>query len=307
MMKRRSLNSQLCAAIVVFALVVFVSADEKSHRYEEGEVVKLWLNKVGPYYNPQETYLFYTLPYCKATEKVEERKEGLGEALEGNELINSGYKIGFKDQQPKTVLCTQILTDKDVTKFTEAVRKHYWYQMYLDELPIWGMVGELVIPQSSSSNPDVYVYTHKRFSVGYNKDRIIEVNLTSEDPLLVKKDVKMPLSYSVNWIEVETPFEDRFDKYLDYNFFEHQIHWFSIFNSFMMVIFLAGLVSMILMRTLKKDYARYSREEEDGLELEHEAEESGWKQIHGDVFRSPEYLALFSSLIGVGCQVDCLV
>ena len=41
-----------------------------------------------------------------------------------------------------------------------------------------------------------------------------------------------------------------------------QIHWFSIFNSFMMVIFLVGLVSMILMRTLRKDYARYSREED---------------------------------------------
>lgn len=30
----------------------------------------------------------------------------------------------------------------------------------------------------------------------------------------------------------------------------------------MMVIFLVGLVSMILMRTLKKDYQRYSRDEE---------------------------------------------
>lgn len=29
-----------------------------------------------------------------------------------------------------------------------------------------------------------------------------------------------------------------------------------------MVIFLVGLVSMILMRTLRKDYARYSKEEE---------------------------------------------
>ena len=29
-----------------------------------------------------------------------------------------------------------------------------------------------------------------------------------------------------------------------------------------MVIFLVGLVSMILMRTLRKDYARYSRDEE---------------------------------------------
>ena len=35
-----------------------------------------------------------------------------------------------------------------------------------------------------------------------------------------------------------------------------QIHWFSIFNSFMMVLFLTGLVAMILLRTLKRDYAR---------------------------------------------------
>ena len=30
----------------------------------------------------------------------------------------------------------------------------------------------------------------------------------------------------------------------------------------MMVIFLVGLVSMIMMRTLRKDYARYSRDDE---------------------------------------------
>jgi hypothetical protein len=45
--------------------------------------------------------------------------------------------------------------------------------------------------------------------------------------------------------------------------FHVQIHWFSIFNSFMMVIFLTGLVSMILMRTLRNDYAKYAREDDD--------------------------------------------
>lgn len=56
-----------------------------------------------------------------------------------------------------------------------------------------------------------------------------------------------------------------------------QIHWFSIFNSFMMVIFLTGLVSMILMRTLRADYARYTARDEDDLEaLERDVgEESG--------------------------------
>lgn len=57
------------------------------------------------------------------------------------------------------------------------------------------------------------------------------------------------------------------NRYLDFNFFEHQIHWFSIFNSFMMVIFLCGLVVLILMRTLKNDYIRYTAEDED-LELD---------------------------------------
>ena len=46
----------------------------------------------------------------------------------------------------------------------------------------------------------------------------------------------------------------------------------------MMVIFLTGLVSMILMRTLRADYARYTAKEDDDLEaLERDVgEESGW-------------------------------
>lgn len=39
-------------------------------------------------------------------------------------------------------------------------------------------------------------------------------------------------------MSTDIKFAKRFERYLDYNFFEHQIHWFSIFNSFMMVIFL---------------------------------------------------------------------
>ena len=82
-----------------------------------------------------------------------------------------------------------------------------------------------------------------------------------------------------------------------------QIHWFSIFNSFMMVIFLVGLVSMILMRTLRKDYARYSKED-DLDEMERDlGDEYGWKQVHGDVFRPASHPMLFSSLIGTGYQI----
>ena len=47
----------------------------------------------------------------------------------------------------------------------------------------------------------------------------------------------------------------------------------------MMVIFLVGLVTMILMRTLRKDYARYSKEEDlDDMERDL-GDEYGWKQV----------------------------
>ncbi|KAK6037008.1 hypothetical protein COOONC_25487, partial [Cooperia oncophora] len=69
------------------------------------------------------------------------------------------------------------------------------------------------------------------------------------------------VTFQVKWVASSIAFADRFDKYLDPSFFQHRIHWFSIFNSFMMVVFLVGLVWMILVRTLRKDYARYQKED----------------------------------------------
>jgi transmembrane 9 superfamily protein 3 len=135
----------------------------------------------------------------------------------------------------------------------------------------------------------------------------VDVNLTPDKKQLLTPGAKISFSYEVIWKPSNTLFKDRFDKYLDPNFFQHRIHWFSIFNSFMMVIFLVGLVSMILMRTLRKDYARYSKDEEaDDMERDL-GDEYGWKQIHGDVFRSASNTMLFSSLIGAGYQLTSVV
>ena len=179
------------------------------------------------------------------------------------------------------------------------MRNQYWYQLYLDDLPIWGMVGELAAPDGAEAVADApawegepLLYTHKKFTVSYNRKRIIQVNLTSENPVSLATGSTIEFSYTVEWVATDTPFSHRFYRYLDYDFFEHQIHWFSIFNSFMMVIFLTGIVSLILMRTLRKDYAKYARESGDLDDLDQELDESGWKQVHGDVFRPPPTCAL---------------
>ncbi|GJX45813.1 putative reverse transcriptase domain-containing protein [Tanacetum coccineum] len=98
--------------------------------------------------------------------------------------------------------------------------------------------------------------------------QIIHVNLTQEPKTAGVKLTSLDMTYSVMWSETNVTFEWCFDVFLDYHFFEHQIHWFSVFNLFMMVIFLTRLVSMILMRTLRNDYAKYAREDDDLESLE---------------------------------------
>mmetsp|Transcript_55275 Transcript_55275/g.152191 ORF Transcript_55275/g.152191 Transcript_55275/m.152191 type:complete len:481 (+) Transcript_55275:635-2077(+) len=180
--------------------------------------------------------------------------------------------------------------------------------MYLDDLPIWGMVGEIYQGEGAADkDTDKFLFTHRKISIAYNGPRVIEVNLTSENLQPIKPGVTLDFSYAVKWTPTTKVFARRFDRYLDYNFFEHQIHWFSIFNSFMMVIFLCGLVSLILLRTLRNDYAKYTRDTDEMEDLYRVGEDSGWKQVHGDVFRMPENLTLFSALIGTGWQLVTLI
>jgi len=40
---------------------------------------------------------------------------------------------------PRTEYCSITLTDDSYQAFLYAIRNHYWYQMYIDDLPIWGL------------------------------------------------------------------------------------------------------------------------------------------------------------------------
>jgi hypothetical protein len=51
--------------LVTICGLAAAAADEWSHKYKPNEDVTLWVNKVGPYHNPQETYVYYSLPFCQ--------------------------------------------------------------------------------------------------------------------------------------------------------------------------------------------------------------------------------------------------
>lgn len=70
----------------------------------------------------------------------------------------------------------------------QAIREDYYFQMYYDNLPIWGFIGKLEKEVVSSSPGDShlkhYLFTHVHFDIAYNGQRIVEINV-STDPAQV--------------------------------------------------------------------------------------------------------------------------
>lgn len=57
------------------------------------------MNTVGPYHNRQETYGYFTLPFCHGPKvHIDHYHETLSEALQGIELEFSGIELEFKSK-----------------------------------------------------------------------------------------------------------------------------------------------------------------------------------------------------------------
>lgn len=118
------------------------------------------------------------------------------------------------------------------------------------------------------------------------------------------------------WKESQVKWASRWDYLLGMN--DVQIHWFSIINSLIVVFFLSGkillmnisegflaqiyilgILTMIMVRTLRRDIAKYNTDDS----FEDTLEETGWKLVHGDVFRAPRHPRLFAAVMGTGIQI----
>lgn len=301
----RQLVIAAVAAAALLCAAGTARADEDTHTYADGEPVIVYANKIGPFNNPLETYAFFEMPGCPPASR-DSKFPSLGQALAGDELYPMNIPAKFKQSIERAAICTVPYKEEDHKKWRAMVAEQYWYQLVADDLPMWatlGKAGEVGAAEGDTIN------THQNFSFGYNGDRIVSVNLTADTPVALSSKEPITFTYSVSFVErPEVSFERRFDRYLDDTFFEHQTHWFSIFNSFMLVFFLVGVVLVILNRTLKADYARFD-EYRAAKEMGKEdwIEDRGWKQLQHDVFRVPPRPVLLCALVGTGCQIGILV
>mmetsp|Transcript_41395 Transcript_41395/g.88074 ORF Transcript_41395/g.88074 Transcript_41395/m.88074 type:complete len:623 (+) Transcript_41395:31-1899(+) len=333
---------QFKSVIVILAICSLATAfylpGVAPKEYIDGEIVPLKVNKLVSA-KTQLPYPYYSLPFCQPPE-IKDVAENLGEILLGDKIENSPYELEAGIPVACKVLCTVSASSDDMKAFEKRIKQDYRVNWILDNLPAATKKPlydndnektysyEIGFPLGTVEGDTAYLNNHVTMKILYHTSpdfigrRIVGFEVEpqsikhsdydSSNPTSVPETCFRPskwqavsesnpsdivFTYTVDWEYNHVKWSSRWDIYLSMT--DTQIHWFSIVNSLLILIFLSGMVAMIIMRTLHADFRRY-REMESQEEAQ---EETGWKLVHGDVFRPPPYRMLLSVLIGSGVQV----
>ncbi|XP_063234730.1 transmembrane 9 superfamily member 4 [Bacillus rossius redtenbacheri] len=287
----------------------------------------------------QLPYDYYSLPFCvPKNRKVVYKTENLGEVLRGDRIVNTPYEVQMAENISCRLLCHSPNTpmhwnDDQSQMVVNRIQHEYFVHLLIDNLPCATKLRNQETKEvhyehgyrlGGAVGDSIFINNHLKLILLYhskNKEtyRVVgfEVETSSVDvkeytfdgdscyftnhlkPQYVSKKggTSLYFSYSVEWKESDVSWASRWDIYLGMS--DVQIHWFSIINSLVVVFFLSGILTMIMIRTLRRDIAQYNADESP----EEAIEETGWKLVHGDVFRPPRYPRLFAGIIGSGIQI----
>jgi len=305
-------------------------------QYEVGAPVEMKVNALTSV-KTQLPFGYYTLPFCKP-EKVKQRVENLGEILAGDTIKNSPYEIKMKVNETCKVLCKKKMGQKARNLFRRRIDRDYSVNWIVDNLPAAtkyirsdGEHQEMIFmngfPVGLLQKGHYYVHNHVRIILHYHSNpadytgfRIVRFEVEprsitqsvmdegqgvfsatcfggNADQFDIDEHKEIWYTYDVVWVYSDVRWASRWDNYLQME--GGDIHWLSILNSVMIVLFLSGLVALILLRTLHRDIVKYN-ELATKEEIE---EETGWKLVHGDVFRKPNHSKLLCACVGSGVQM----
>ncbi|KAI8080458.1 hypothetical protein BDF21DRAFT_339704 [Thamnidium elegans] len=265
--------------------------------------------------------------FCQPEGGPKKKAESLGSVLFGDRIYTSKFQLALGANEENRVLCTtEPIPEKDVLFINECIKNDYALNWVVDDLPAAHTSKDertseeyysIGFALGSHHNNQVELNNHYDITIEYHlreddKNRVVGVLVTSssrnqkfekgvlgpdQGPLVLKGGERVVYTYSVKWVSSEKPWATRWDNYL--NVLDPSIHWFSLVNSIVIVLFLTGMVAMILIRGLHQDISRYN-----AVEAQEDVQEDyGWKLVHGDVFRPPQRPMLLSVLVGSGAQI----
>ncbi|CAC9511830.1 putative endosomal integral membrane protein [Leishmania infantum JPCM5] len=268
-------------------------------------------------------------------------RRSIGQVLMGETLEDSGIRLKVLTDMKCVLICSARFNTAEREQYEKRILGRYRAHLVLDGLPALeapSVDGEhrrirTGFPLGNFSRAVatgiIEAYNHLHLIVSYypitSADsltvRIVQFEVqprsvyhTSElggdgtctFPAVLKPQItpmeSIRFSYSVEWVVSTTPWKTRWDNYVDDNSRESKARWHSIVNVLSLVLLQSVLLWYILVRSVRRDILSYNEEDLLG-----DREDSGWKLVHGDVFRPPRGAVFLSVLVGNGMQIMCMV
>ncbi|MED6181310.1 Transmembrane 9 superfamily member 12 [Stylosanthes scabra] len=323
-------------SIIVFAAQLcngFYLPGSYMHTYVNGDVIYAKVNSLTSI-ETELPFSYYSLPYCKPLGGIKKSAENLGELLMGDQIDNSPYRFRMNVNESIYICTTTPLNEHEVKLLKQRTQDLYQVNMILDNLPVMRFAVQngvkiqwtgFPVGYTPPGSSDDYIINHLKFTIlvheyeGSNTEIIGTgeegLGVISESdkskasgyqivgfqvsPCSVKYDPEVMTSLHMydNITSVSCPSE--LDKY---QMEGSKVHWFSIMNSLMVIFFLAGIVFVIFLRTVRRDLTRYEELDKEAQAQMNE-ELSGWKLVVGDVFREPSCSKLLCIMVGDGVQI----
>jgi len=303
--------------------------------FDKGDPIEVTALKMTSAHT-QLPYEYYSLDMCKPKDMLVYKSQNLGEILRGDRIVNTPYEVKMAEGVECAVLCKDKVWDaKESKEVSYRVEHEYFVHLMMDNLPC---ATRFEMPDTReiqyepgyrlgySKDGKNFINNHLKLDLKYHRDEnnkyrvvgfVVETASVDKSGLEIdggkckmtgagsgpqevssNGETKLHFTYQVSWEPSPVKWASRWDVYLEMS--DTQIHWFSIINSVVVVFFLSGIITMIIIRTLRRDIAKYNMADED---LEESIEETGWKLVHGDVFRPPFHNRLFAAVIGSGIQI----
>ncbi|AYU80832.1 endosomal integral membrane protein, putative [Leishmania donovani] len=268
-------------------------------------------------------------------------RRSIGQVLMGETLEDSGIRLKVLTDIKCVLICSARFNTAEREQYEKRILGRYRAHLVLDGLPALeapSVDGEhrrirTGFPLGNFSRAVatgiIEAYNHLHLIVSYypitSADsltvRIVQFEVqprsvyhtgelggdgTCTFPAVLKPQItpmeSIRFSYSVEWVVSTTPWKTRWDNYVDDNSHESKARWHSIVNVLSLVLLQSVLLWYILVRSVRRDILSYNEEDLLG-----DREDSGWKLVHGDVFRPPRGAVFLSVLVGNGMQIMCMV
>eukprot|EP00211_Chloroparvula_japonica_P001496 CAMPEP_0119127560 /NCGR_PEP_ID=MMETSP1310-20130426/6065_1 /TAXON_ID=464262 /ORGANISM="Genus nov. species nov., Strain RCC2339" /LENGTH=583 /DNA_ID=CAMNT_0007117831 /DNA_START=120 /DNA_END=1871 /DNA_ORIENTATION=+ len=268
---------------------------------------------------------YYELNVCRPPGGVLDRTETIEELLFGRRAMSSPYNVEVGETTNCAILCTRTVRPDQAQQFRDRIKGKFRVNMLVDGLPavqpdFLGAMGrraqlgvDLGYIDTGGDGGGVFLYNHLNIKISFHRAHgtggfqivgfeVVPVSIdhsarldgqgpcvsltSSPQRLNMVEATTVTWSYSVVWEENrDLHWRDRWNGYARLTGHQVDVHWLSLGTSLAVIVVLTVVTGYIVASSLRADIRRLRREP-DG-DNSGDLDETGWKLVHGDVFRRP--------------------